>query len=49
VRATGEVLTQLKSEALKPGLEVNANKAKYVRVMWNLPNLRQDLDAESHA
>jgi hypothetical protein len=44
VRAIEEVLTQLKSEVLKPGLEVNANKAKYVRVMRNLPDRRQDLD-----
>jgi hypothetical protein len=36
VRANEEVLTQLKSEALKPGLEVNANKAEYVRVMLEL-------------
>lgn len=44
MRAIEEVLTQLKSEVLKPGLEVNANKAKYVRVMRNLPDRRQDLD-----
>jgi hypothetical protein len=42
VRAVEEALAQLKSEALKSGLKANANKAKYVRVMGNLPNLRQD-------
>jgi hypothetical protein len=39
-----EILAQLKREALKVGLQVNANKTKYMRVMWNITNLGLDLN-----
>jgi hypothetical protein len=43
-----EVTAHLKIEALKPVLEVNANKTRYMRVTVNLSNLRQDLNVDSH-
>jgi hypothetical protein len=36
VRTTEELSAQLKSEAIKSGLELNANNTKYMRVMRNL-------------
>jgi hypothetical protein len=48
LRATEEVLAQLKDEALKAGLELNANKTKYLRVMRNLPNLRKNFNVDGH-
>lgn len=44
MRATEEVLAQLKGDALKVGLEVNVNKTKHMRIIINLPNFRQDLN-----
>jgi hypothetical protein len=41
-----EVLTWLKSEALKSGLDVNANKTKDKRAMRSLPNLRQRFECK---
>jgi hypothetical protein len=41
-----EVTAQPKSEALKPGLGVNANKTRYMRVTVNLLNLGQDLNVD---
>jgi hypothetical protein len=48
VNVNEEVTAQLKIEALKPGLEVNANQTRYMRVPVNLSNLRQDLRVDSH-
>jgi hypothetical protein len=42
------VLVQLKSEALKAGLDVNANKTN-IRVVKNSPNHRQDLSIDRRA
>lgn len=44
MRATEEVLAQLKGEALKVEIEVKVNKTKHMRIISNLPNFRQDLN-----
>jgi hypothetical protein len=43
VRVVKEVLAQLKSEALKTGLEVIGNKTNHMR---NLPKTKQDFNTE---
>jgi hypothetical protein len=48
VRAIEEVLVQLKDNALRSGLELNANKTKCLRVMRNLPNFRKNFNVDGH-
>jgi hypothetical protein len=43
-----EVLTQLKSEALKSWLEANSSKAKCMKILRDFPNLGHDLDVENY-
>lgn len=39
----------MEREALKARLEVNENKTKYMGVIRNLPNLRQEMNVDSQA
>jgi hypothetical protein len=41
-----DILAQLKSEALKTGLEETGNKTKHMKVMRNLPQTKQNLNAD---
>jgi hypothetical protein len=43
---TKELLEKSESEELKAGPEVNADRTKYMRAMWNLPNIRQDFNVD---
>lgn len=47
MRVVEEILAQLKSEAFKIGLYVNANKSKNMRIMRNSSNLKENLNIDA--